>query len=152
MSDNDARWAVGVFGDSTLDMRGGTAPGDEITVRAVAGFGDVRVMVPPGSRVEVTGMALFGSKRSEVIGDPTATGPVREGEGVGPFRRRQGRLRRLSPGSFQEAVAHVGGKRGWAGGQRPPVGTDEGDLAAGVAGDAPAPLVDQAVMGGTQPQ
>ena len=97
MSDESARWAVGVFGDSTesgssrtgtkthalavfgdstLDMRQAITSGDEITVRAVAGFGDVRVMVPAGSRVEISGLALFGSKCSDVIGDPAAGGPV----------------------------------------------------------------------------
>ncbi len=97
MSDKNGRWAVGVFGDSaeagrsqpgsktravavfgdsTLDMRGAVTAGGEIAVRAVAGFGDVRVMVPAGSRVEISGFALFGSKRSEVIGDPAADGPV----------------------------------------------------------------------------
>jgi len=68
--------ALAVFGDCTLDMRQAITSGDEITVRAVAGFGDVRVMVPAGSRVEISGLALFGSKSSEVIGDPTAGGPV----------------------------------------------------------------------------
>jgi hypothetical protein len=97
MSDKGARWAVGffgdttesgnsltgtktravaVFGDTTLDMRQAITPGAEIAVRAVAGFGDVRVMVPAGSRVEISGLALFGSKRSEVTGDPAAGGPV----------------------------------------------------------------------------
>jgi hypothetical protein len=97
MSDKDARWAVGVFGDSTesgswrpgsktravavfgdstLDMRQAITPGDEITVRAIAGFGDVRVMVPAGTRVEISGLALFGSKHSEVIGDSAAGGPI----------------------------------------------------------------------------
>ena len=81
MSDKRARWAVGVFGDSnesgqwqpgaktraiavfgdsTLDMREAITSGDEITVRAVAGFGDVRVVVPADSRVEISGLALFG--------------------------------------------------------------------------------------------
>ncbi len=97
MSDNKRSWAVGVFGDSivsgqwqpgariraiavfgdsTLDMRQAITTGDEITVRAVAGFGDVQLMVPAGSRVEISGLALFGSKRSEVTVDPTAGGPV----------------------------------------------------------------------------
>lgn len=49
---------------------------DEINVRAVAGFGDVRVIVPAGSRVEISSLALFGSKRSEITADPTADGPV----------------------------------------------------------------------------
>ncbi len=97
MKDKDGRWAVGVFGDSTasgtwkpgtmtravavfgdseLDMRDTVGAGDEISVRAVAGFGDVRVMVPAGSRVEISGFALFGNKRSQVVGDPTIDGPV----------------------------------------------------------------------------
>jgi len=80
MSDKGARWAVGVFGDSaesgrwrdgtrtravavfgdsTVDLGAATA-GDEIVVRAVAGFGDVLVTVPAGSRVEISGWALFG--------------------------------------------------------------------------------------------
>lgn len=97
MRDRGGRWAVGVFGDSTatgrwqpgstthavavfgdseLDMRGTVGAGDAIAVRAVAGFGDVRVMVPPGSRVEMSGFALFGNKRNAVVGDGTADGPV----------------------------------------------------------------------------
>jgi hypothetical protein len=70
--------AVAVFGDSTLDMRQAVDAGDhdEITVRAVAGFGDVRIMVPAGSRVEISGFALFGNRRSEVAGDPVAGRPV----------------------------------------------------------------------------
>jgi Cell wall-active antibiotics response 4TMS YvqF len=97
MRDRNGRWAVGVFGDSTatgrwqpaartravaifgdseLDMRDTVGIGDEIIVRAVAGFGDVRVMVPPGSRVEMSGFALFGNKRNGVVGNGPADGPV----------------------------------------------------------------------------
>lgn len=68
--------AVAVFGDSELDMRETVGVGDEITVRAVAGFGDVRVMVPAGSRVEMSGFALFGTKRNGVVGDGPADGPL----------------------------------------------------------------------------
>jgi hypothetical protein len=97
MGDNGARWAVGVFGDSThagrwqpgtttravalfgdstLDMRQAVTPGDEVRIRAIAGFGDVKVMVPAGSRIEISGLALFGNKRTEVVGEPGAGGPV----------------------------------------------------------------------------
>jgi hypothetical protein len=97
MNDRNARWAVGVFGDSaesgtwragaktravavfgdsTLDMRQAITEGDEVTVRAVAGFGDVCVLVPAGSRVEISGLALFGSKHSKGLGDPAPGGPV----------------------------------------------------------------------------
>ncbi len=68
--------AVAVFGDSTLDMRQAVTPGDEVKIRAVAGFGDVTVMVPAGSRVEISGLALFGSKRIDIVGEPAAGGPV----------------------------------------------------------------------------
>ncbi len=68
--------AVAVFGDSTLDMRQAVDAGDEIRVRAVAGFGDVRIMVPAGSRVEISGFALFGNRRSDVAAHPAADGPV----------------------------------------------------------------------------
>ena len=68
--------AIAVFGDSTLDMSQAITSADEINVRAVAGFGDVRVIVPAGSQVEISGLALFGSKRSEVTVDPKAGGPV----------------------------------------------------------------------------
>jgi len=74
-SGTDSR-AVAVFGDSTLDMRHGLTAGDEVTVHALAGFGDVRVIVPVGSRVEISGLALFGNKRSEVTGDPGPDAPV----------------------------------------------------------------------------
>ncbi len=67
--------AVAVFGDSTLDIRQAVDAGQPIAVRAVAGFGDVRVLVPAGSRVEMSGVALFGTKRSEVVGNPTPGGP-----------------------------------------------------------------------------
>ena len=86
MTDNAARWAVGVFGnstqigrgqagqpirvvavlgDSTLDLRDRVAD-DEIEVNAVAMFGDVHIIVAPGSRVELSGVALFGDKRTQL--------------------------------------------------------------------------------------
>ena len=76
MKVKDGRWAVAVFGDSDLDVRGAPAGDEEIAVRAVAGFGDVKVTVPPGSRVDMSGFALFGSRRSRVAGGPDADGPV----------------------------------------------------------------------------
>ena len=68
--------AVAVFGDSTLDMRRGLASGHEVTVRALAGFGDVRINVPAGSRVETSGFGLFGSTRCDLPSDPADDGPV----------------------------------------------------------------------------
>jgi hypothetical protein len=57
-----------VFGSVTLDLRGALIEGDEVSVRAVAVFGSVEVIVPEGVEVDLGGLALFGSK--ETRGDP----------------------------------------------------------------------------------
>jgi len=67
--------AVAVFGDSTIDLREASA-GEEIEIRAVSVFGDVHIVVPPGCRVEMSGVALFGDKRRELAGGESPTGPL----------------------------------------------------------------------------
>lgn len=67
--------ALAIFGDSILDVRQMTA-GEEVSVRAVAIFGSVRVMVPTSSRVEMPGFSLFGSRRNEVGQEGAADGPL----------------------------------------------------------------------------
>jgi hypothetical protein len=42
--------------------------GDEVNVRAVSAFGAVEVIVPEGVEIDLTGLALFGSK--ETRGNP----------------------------------------------------------------------------------
>lgn len=74
MSDARAKWAVAFFGSSTYDMR--QTSEQDVSIRALAIFGSVRVMVPPGSRVELSGFSLLGSRHIEVGADPTTDGPL----------------------------------------------------------------------------
>jgi len=97
MSDKITRWAVGVFGDSsrsgrwravqrlgavavfgdsTLDLREAVIDGDEIEISAEAIFGEVNIIVAPDSRVELSGVALFGDKRSQLTEAASPSGPL----------------------------------------------------------------------------
>lgn len=66
-----ARWmlgrrlsAVAVAGASWIDLRHARFGhgGEEVTIRAFAFFGTVKVIVPKGIDVELTGISLFGAK------------------------------------------------------------------------------------------
>jgi len=57
---------VAVFGDSVLDMRGSRPADTEVGVSALALFGDVKVLAPENSAVELTGVRLFGDNGSNV--------------------------------------------------------------------------------------
>ena len=61
---------VALFGNVTLDLRDALIEGDVVTVRAITAFGAVEVIVPEGVEVDLTGLALFGSK--ETRGNPGA--------------------------------------------------------------------------------
>ncbi len=65
--------AVAVFGDSVLDMRGSPSADAEVGVSALALFGDVKVLAPENSAVELTGVALFGDNASTVPAASTST-------------------------------------------------------------------------------
>ena len=58
--------AVAVFGDTVLDMRGSPSADAEVGVSALALFGDVKVLAPENSAVELTGVRLFGDNGSNV--------------------------------------------------------------------------------------
>lgn len=51
-----------LFGSVTLDLRGALLQDDEVHVTAGAVFGSVDVIVPTGVEVDLTGLAIFGSK------------------------------------------------------------------------------------------
>src|SRR5581483_2537078 len=51
-----------LFGSVTLDLRGALLEGDTVHVSAGAVFGSVDVIVPSGVEVDLTGIAIFGSK------------------------------------------------------------------------------------------
>ena len=57
---------IALFGDIDLDFRQATVPSGEVVVNAVAPFGNIDVVVPAGSHVDVGGFALFGSKKVSV--------------------------------------------------------------------------------------
>lgn len=67
-----ARWrvparvaGVAIAGASWLDLRGASLGEGELTARAVALFGTVKVIVPEGIGVELTGLILAGAKTDQ---------------------------------------------------------------------------------------
>ena len=57
--------AVAVFGSIELDLTK-RPPAPDATLAATAVFGSVKVIVPAGTHVRTSGMALFGSAQSKV--------------------------------------------------------------------------------------
>lgn len=58
--------AVALFGDVTVDIAQARSTPAEITVRAWALFRDVDIVVPPGTRVELTGGGIRGELANRV--------------------------------------------------------------------------------------
>jgi predicted membrane protein len=56
---------VTVFGDIELDLRQAAVPA-ELEIKAVAPFGDIEIVVPDGVAVELTGISVFGRKKTDV--------------------------------------------------------------------------------------
>jgi Domain of unknown function (DUF1707)/Cell wall-active antibiotics response 4TMS YvqF len=68
---------ISVFGDIELDLRQAAVPSGEVTIRAIAPFGDVEVIVPDGVSVELSGVSVFGRKKVDVRNAvPGAPAPV----------------------------------------------------------------------------
>jgi hypothetical protein len=59
---------VAVFGDIDFDFRQAGRPAGQVTINAVAPFGNIDVVVPAGVQVDVGGFTLFGSKKIAVGG------------------------------------------------------------------------------------
>ncbi|MBW8482452.1 DUF1707 domain-containing protein [Actinomadura sp. PM05-2] len=55
--------ALSVMGDVVLDLRGAQVPSGEVTVIATAVMGDVKIIVPDGVAVELSGHAFLGDRR-----------------------------------------------------------------------------------------
>jgi hypothetical protein len=55
---------LAVFGSVTLDLRGALVEGDVVDIQAGVLFGSVDVIVPEGVEVDLTGLAVFGSKET----------------------------------------------------------------------------------------
>lgn len=67
------RWRIGphtkafaVMGDCQLDLRQAEVTSTEVQIDAYAIMGDVKVIVPEGVDVELTGMALMGDKKCKI--------------------------------------------------------------------------------------
>lgn len=69
--------AVSVMGDVELDLRGAQVPTGEVHISATAVMGDVKIIVPDGVSVELTGHNFLGDRRVSVRGPhPGARVPV----------------------------------------------------------------------------
>ncbi|WP_240489859.1 DUF1707 SHOCT-like domain-containing protein [Actinomadura atramentaria] len=55
--------ALSVMGDVVLDLRAAQVPSGEVTINATAFLGDVRIIVPDGVRVALSGHAVLGDRR-----------------------------------------------------------------------------------------
>lgn len=58
--------AVSVMGDVELDLRGAQVPTGEVSISATAVMGDVKIIVPDGVSVELTGHAFLGDRKVAV--------------------------------------------------------------------------------------
>jgi hypothetical protein len=68
---------VALFGDIDLDLRQATVPAGGVVISAIAPFGNIDVVVPVGSQVDVGGFTLFGSKKISVTrGESDGTAPL----------------------------------------------------------------------------
>jgi hypothetical protein len=61
-----------LFGDIDLDLRQASIPEGDVAINAIAPFGNIDVLVPQGTQVDVGGFTLFGSKKVAVDEPPTA--------------------------------------------------------------------------------
>ena len=66
-----------IMGNLKLDLREVLVPGETLQIDAYALMGDVRVLVPPGTDVLLTGMTVMGNGRTETeafVADVPPTG------------------------------------------------------------------------------
>jgi hypothetical protein len=70
-----------VFGGSNIDLRKAIIPEDGITISCLCAFGGADIIVPPGLRLTVRGMGIFGGfdRTSNEGDDPDAPTVVVEG-------------------------------------------------------------------------
>ncbi|GIV97371.1 MAG: hypothetical protein KatS3mg057_2028 [Herpetosiphonaceae bacterium] len=61
-----------LFGDANLDLTK-RSPGFDAALTVLALFGSAKITVPPGSRVTVNGLSVFGDRKVDVL---PADGPV----------------------------------------------------------------------------
>jgi hypothetical protein len=76
-----ARWRVGrrttavaVFGAAWVDLRHAQLTDGELTVWALPVFGTIKVIVPDGIGVDLTGVSIFGSTSDKTAAEATVAG------------------------------------------------------------------------------
>jgi hypothetical protein len=76
--------ALCVFGGSSIDLRKAIVPAEGVTISCVCAFGGVDIVVPPGMRLQVRGMGIFGGfdRMNNEIDDPDAPTVVVDGIAV----------------------------------------------------------------------
>jgi hypothetical protein len=62
------------IGDLELDLRGAVIDDPEPTITVAALIGDVKIVVPEGVAVEVSGFVVIGDRREDAIGSPSHPG------------------------------------------------------------------------------
>jgi len=85
--------AVSIVGSARLDLSQAELAAKEVTLTKVSVVGGVRVRVPPGIRVEVSGFSLVGGTRVEAGPEPGPGAPtvhIRAFSLVGGVRVRRG--------------------------------------------------------------
>ncbi|HZU74586.1 MAG TPA: DUF1707 domain-containing protein [Acidimicrobiales bacterium] len=68
--------AIAVGGTCWLDLRSALIDADEVQITATAILGTVKVVVPKGIGVELTGITLIGAKSDKTSGGMLPKGPV----------------------------------------------------------------------------
>ncbi len=78
---------VALFGELELDFRHALIPLGVTTVKVLAAFGTVRVIVPPGIHIECDGSAVMGqfSERTGMSPDPGVDAPTLRITGMAVF-------------------------------------------------------------------
>jgi hypothetical protein len=73
--------ALCVFGGSNIDFRKAVVPEEGVTISCLCLFGGVDIVVPPGMRVRVRGIGIFGGfdRTANEVDDPRAPTIVVEG-------------------------------------------------------------------------
>lgn len=62
----DGASAIAFMGECELDLRTAEVPSEEVEISACAVMGSVKLIVPEGVEVEMSGLAFMGSKESTV--------------------------------------------------------------------------------------
>jgi hypothetical protein len=75
---------LNVFGGTNIDLRKAIIPEEGITISCVCAFGGVDIIVPPGWRLQVRGVGIFGGfdRTNNEVDDPYAPTVVVEGIAV----------------------------------------------------------------------